>query len=148
VHPFTIMFTLPTAGVGVILAFVMTGTSASVPAFLGIVMLAGIAVNNGILLVDVANRRRQAGDSAHDAIVHAGRVRLRPILMTSLTTVLGMVPMALGGEGSELRAPLAIAVIGGLTASTLLTLVLVPVVYDGLERLSSRRRAGVRAGVP
>lgn len=148
VHPFTILVTLPTAAVGVILAFVMTGTSASVPAFLGVVMLAGIAVNNGILLVDVANRRRQAGDSAHDAIVHAGRVRLRPILMTSLTTCLGMVPMALGGEGSELRSPLAIAVIGGLVASTLLTLVLIPVVYELLERLRPRRHEGVQAGAP
>jgi HAE1 family hydrophobic/amphiphilic exporter-1 len=156
VHPFTILFTLPTAGVGVVLGLWLTDTPFSVPALLGAVMLAGIAVNNGILLVDLTGRLRRQGLSRREALARAGGMRLRPILMTSLTTVLAMLPLALGqdvyasfpwtagwGEGAELRVPMAVTVIGGLAASTLLTLVLVPAVYDLLDRL---RPAGRRDG--
>jgi hydrophobic/amphiphilic exporter-1 (mainly G- bacteria), HAE1 family len=102
---------------------------------LGAVMLAGIVVNNAIVLVDAVNRRRAEGSPKREAIIAAGRDRLRPILMTSMTTVLGLLPMALGlGEGSELRAPLAITVIGGLTVATLLTLIVIPIVYSLLDR--------------
>jgi len=102
---------------------------------IGAVMLAGIVVNNAIVLVDAVNQRRAEGMSRRAALVRAGSDRLRPILMTSATTILGLLPMALGlGEGSELRAPLAITVIGGLSVATLLTLVVIPVVYDLLDR--------------
>jgi len=104
-------------------------------ALIGLVMLAGIVVNNAIVLVDAVNQRRQGGMSVHDALIAAGSDRLRPILMTSATTILGLAPLALGiGEGAELRAPLAITVIGGLTVATILTLVFIPVVYSLLER--------------
>lgn len=157
VHPLTILFTLPTAAVGVVLGLWLTGTPFSVPALLGAVMLAGIAVNNGILLVDLTGRLRQEGLGRREALARAGGLRLRPILMTSLTTVLAMLPLAVGaevysllpwtrgwGEGAELRAPMAIAVIGGLAASTLLTLFLVPAAYDLLDRLrpQGRREGG------
>jgi HAE1 family hydrophobic/amphiphilic exporter-1 len=102
---------------------------------IGAVMLAGIVVNNAIVLIDAVNQRRHDGMSVHDALIAAGSDRLRPILMTSATTILGLAPMALGlGEGAELRAPLAITVIGGLTVATILTLVFIPVVYSLLER--------------
>ncbi len=138
-HPFVIIFTLPLGAVGVIAALAVTGQSISVVAIIGAVMLAGIVVNNAIVLVDAVNQRRRAGEDLRTALVDAGLHRLRPILMTSATTVLGLMPMALGlGEGAELRAPLAITVIGGLTVGTLLTLVVIPVVYSLLcrERVS------------
>ncbi|MEM9555209.1 MAG: efflux RND transporter permease subunit [Acidobacteriota bacterium] len=135
-HPFVIIFSLPLAGVGVVLALAVTGRSLDVVAMIGAVMLAGIVVNNAIVLVDAVNRlRRDDGLSKTDALVEAGRRRLRPILMTTATTILGLTPMALGlGEGAELRAPLAITVIGGLGVATLLTLVVIPVVYSLLDR--------------
>lgn len=140
VHPFTILLTLPTAGVGVVLALLVTSTSLSVPALIGIVMLAGIAVSNGILLVDVAQRLREQGLSREAAAARAGRLRLRAILMTSVTTVLGMLPLAWGSEGARIQAPLAIAVMGGLTTSTLLTLFVIPSTFELLERLRPGRR--------
>lgn len=131
VHPLTIMFSVPLAGVGVLWALFLTGTHLSVPAFIGIIMLAGIVVNNAIVLVDYINTLRHRGMERDQAILTAGPVRLRPVLMTTLTTVLGLIPLALGrGEGAEMDAPLGITVIGGLSASTLLTLVVVPVVYS------------------
>jgi HAE1 family hydrophobic/amphiphilic exporter-1 len=134
-HPFVIIFTLPLGGVGVVLALALTGRSINVVAMIGAVMLAGIVVNNAIVLIDAVNQRRHDGMSVHDALIAAGNDRLRPILMTSATTILGLAPMALGlGEGAELRAPLAITVIGGLTVATILTLVFIPVVYSLLER--------------
>lgn len=149
VHPFTILFTLPTAAVGVVGALAAAGHGISVASLLGAEMLAGIAVSNGILLVDVTGQLRARGLARREALLEAARLRVRPILMTSLTTILGMVPMALEiGEGSGLRAPLAIAVSGGLLTSTLLTLVVVPVAYDLLDRLrpgwarEDARRAG------
>jgi hydrophobic/amphiphilic exporter-1 (mainly G- bacteria), HAE1 family len=135
VHPFVILFTIPLALVGAVWALWLTGTTVSVVAFIGLIMLAGIVVNNAIVLVDLINQLRRAGQELAAAIVEAGRARLRPILMTTLTTTLGLLPMALGfGEGAEVRAPMAITVIGGLVVSTLLTLLVIPVVYSLLDR--------------
>ena len=135
IHPFVILFTIPLALVGAVLALFVTGTTLNIVALIGVIMLAGIVVNNAIVLVDLINQLRGQGMERFDAIVEAGRARLRPILMTSLTTTLGLLPMALGfGEGSEVRTPMAITVIGGLLVSTLLTLVVIPVVYSLLDR--------------
>jgi hydrophobic/amphiphilic exporter-1 (mainly G- bacteria), HAE1 family len=133
--PFIIMFSVPTAAIGVVLALKLTGTSFNMQAYIGIIMLAGIVVSNGILLVDYTNiLRRRDGMPLRAAVETAGRTRLRPILMTSIATALGLVPMSLGiGEGSELQVPLARVVIGGLTTSLLITLVLVPTVYTLFE---------------
>lgn len=138
-QPLIIMFAVPLALIGVAAALGSTGTTISVLALIGAVLLAGIVVNNAIVLVDAVNRRRgEEGQPMEDALVEAGRERLRPILMTTLTTVLGLVPMALGlGEGAELRAPLAITVIGGLTSATVLTLIIVPCLYRIVVRASS-----------
>jgi HAE1 family hydrophobic/amphiphilic exporter-1 len=133
--PFIIMFSVPLAAIGVVLALKLTGTSFSLQAYIGVIMLAGIVVSNAILLVDYTNiLRRRDHMELREAVETAGRTRLRPILMTSLATILGLVPMSLGiGEGAELQAPLARVVIGGLTASTLITLVFVPTVYTLFE---------------
>ncbi len=135
IHPFVILFTIPLALVGAILALYVTGTTLNVVAFIGIIMLAGIVVNNAIVLVDFVNQLRSQGQAKFEALMEAGSARLRPILMTTLTTALGLLPMAIGfGEGAEVRAPMAITVIGGLLVSTLLTLVVIPVVYSLLDR--------------
>jgi HAE1 family hydrophobic/amphiphilic exporter-1 len=133
--PFIIMFSVPTAAIGVVLSLKLTGTAFNMQAYIGVIMLAGIVVSNGILLVDYTNvLRRRDGVPLREAVELAGRTRLRPILMTSIATVLGLVPMSLGiGEGSELQVPLARVVIGGLTTSLLITLVLVPTVYTLFE---------------
>jgi HAE1 family hydrophobic/amphiphilic exporter-1 len=133
--PFIIMFSVPTAAIGVVLSLKLTGTSFNMQAYIGIIMLAGIVVSNGILLVDYTNvLRRRDGLPIREAVELAGRTRLRPILMTSIATALGLVPMSLGiGEGSEMQVPLARVVIGGLTTSLLITLVLVPTVYTIFE---------------
>ncbi len=135
IHPFVILFTIPLALVGAVLALFVTGTTLNIVAFIGVIMLAGIVVNNAIVLVDLINQLREQGKERLDAIMEAGTARLRPILMTSLTTTLGLLPMAMGfGEGSEVRTPMAITVIGGLTVSTFLTLVVIPVVYSLMDR--------------
>ncbi|HVR43913.1 MAG TPA: efflux RND transporter permease subunit [Thermoanaerobaculia bacterium] len=135
IHPFIIIFTLPLGLVGVVLALLLTGNSVSIVAMIGVVMLAGIVVNNGIVLIDAVNQLRRKGLARREALVEAGLSRIRPILMTSLTTILGLLPMAIGlGEGAELRAPLAITVIGGLTLATALTLLVIPLVYDLVDR--------------
>jgi HAE1 family hydrophobic/amphiphilic exporter-1 len=135
IHPFVILFTIPLALVGAVLALFITGTTINIVAFIGVIMLAGIVVNNAIVLVDLINQLREQGKERFEAILEAGSARLRPILMTSLTTTLGLLPMAMGfGEGSEVRTPMAITVIGGLTVSTLLTLVVIPVVYSLMDR--------------
>jgi len=135
IHPFVILFTIPLALVGAVLALYLTGTTVNIVAMIGVIMLAGIVVNNAIVLVDLINQLRAEGMDRLDAIMEAGRARLRPILMTSLTTALGLLPMAIGfGEGAEVRAPMAITVIGGLLVSTFLTLVVIPVVYSLLDR--------------
>ena len=135
-HPFVIMFTIPLAGIGAVLALVLTNTPVSVVVFIGGILLVGIVVNNAIVLVDRVNQfRRQSGYTKFDALVAGTNERLRPIMMTTLTTVLGLLPMALGfGEAAELRTPMAVTVIGGLMMSTLLTLVVIPVVYLVLDR--------------
>ena len=135
IHPLVILFTIPLALVGAVLALFITGTTINIVAFIGVIMLAGIVVNNAIVLVDLINQLRDQGKERIEAILEAGTARLRPILMTSLTTTLGLLPMAMGfGEGSEVRTPMAITVIGGLTVSTLLTLVVIPVVYSLMDR--------------
>ena len=114
-----------------LLSLLWTGTSLSVVALLGTVVLAGIVVNNAIVLVDRINRLHRGGMTRREAIVEASSQRLRPILMTTMTTVLGLIPMALSkGEGAEMRVPMAVTVIAGLTSSTVLTLVIIPVVYS------------------
>ena len=135
IHPFVILFTIPLALVGAVLALFVTGTTVNIVALIGVIMLAGIVVNNAIVLVDLINQLRAQGLERHEAIIQAGEARLRPILMTSLTTALGLLPMAMGfGEGSEVRTPMAITVIGGLVVSTLLTLVVIPVVYSLMDK--------------
>jgi HAE1 family hydrophobic/amphiphilic exporter-1 len=144
-HPFVIIFTLPLGAIGVVLALFVTGHTLNVVAIIGAVMLAGIVVNNAIVLIDAVNQRRRAGAGLEEALVDAGVARLRPILMTSATTIFGLLPMALGlGEGAELRAPLAVTVIGGLTVATALTLIVIPVVYS----LLAGRRSMVTAAEP
>lgn len=141
--PFIVMFSVPVAAIGVVLSLTLTSTSFSLQAYIGVIMLAGIVVSNAILLVDYTNiLRRRDGLGIRDAVEEAGRTRLRPILMTTATTILGLVPMSLAiGDGAELQAPLARVVIGGLITSTLVTLVLVPSVYTLFEEgLSGLRR--------
>ncbi|MDD5206680.1 MAG: efflux RND transporter permease subunit, partial [Desulfobacterales bacterium] len=132
--PFIIMFSVPLGLIGVLWALFLTETNLSVTSFMGIIMMAGVVVSNGILLIDYTNRLRGKGMGIEEAVVLAGRTRLRPILMTTLCTILGLIPMAVGlGEGSESNAPMAIAVIGGLSVSTLLTLVFIPTLYTIFE---------------
>ncbi len=139
VHPLTILLSVPLAGSGVILGLFLTGRSFGLTAFIGLLMLVGIVVKNGILLVDYTNKLRERGMSREDALLQAGPTRLRPILMTASAAVFGMLPLAMGiGEGSEIQAPMATAVIGGLMTSTVLTLFVVPVVYSVLDDLLSR----------
>ncbi|MGH1344806.1 MAG: efflux RND transporter permease subunit [Nannocystales bacterium] len=134
-HPFIVIFTLPLGAIGVVGSLLLTGSSMSVISMVGVVMLAGIVVNNAIVLVDAINGRRASGMTQQAAIVAAGRDRLRPILMTSATTILGLLPLALAqGPGAELRRALAIAVIGGLVVATGLTLVVIPAVYRIIDR--------------
>ncbi len=133
--PVVVMLSVPVSAIGVVLVLVLTSTTLNVQSFIGCIMLGGIVVNNAILLVDQAGRLRSDGVGVREAVVEAGRRRLRPILMTTLTTVLALVPLALGvGEGADAQAPLARAVLGGLGASTLITLVLIPVVYSLMHR--------------
>ncbi len=135
-HPFVIMFTIPFALVGVAAALFITSKPVSVIVLIGVVMLAGIVVNNAIILVDCINSRIKEGIPRREAIIEGGKIRLRPIMMTTTTTILGLLPLALGfGEGAELRMPMGITVIGGLLFSTLLTLILVPIVYDVVENI-------------
>jgi HAE1 family hydrophobic/amphiphilic exporter-1 len=134
-HPFVILFSVPFSLIGVLATLALFGVTLSVVVLIGVILLAGIVVNNAIILVDYTNRLRAQGVAKLDALRRAGEVRLRPILMTSATTVLGLLPMAIGhGEGSELRAPMALTVIGGLLCSTALTLIIIPVVYSVLDR--------------
>ncbi|MEJ2635975.1 MAG: efflux RND transporter permease subunit [Calditrichia bacterium] len=134
-HPFVILFTVPLALIGVALVLWTMGIPLNVMVFLGMIMLAGIVVNNAIVLVDYINQLRKRGLRKTEAIKQAGQARLRPILMTSLTTVLGLLPMALGlGDGAEIRTPMAITVIAGLISATLLTLVVIPTVYAIFEK--------------
>jgi multidrug efflux pump subunit AcrB len=140
--PFIIMFSVPMGLIGVILALFLTRTTLSTTSFMGIIMMVGIVVSNGVLLVEYTNELRRRGLPLADAVLTAGRTRLRPILMTSLTTVVGLLPMAVGFlVGSEANAPLARAVIGGLVVSTGLTLLLIPTLYTILEERFPRTLA-------
>ncbi|MEL6216361.1 MAG: efflux RND transporter permease subunit, partial [Pseudomonadota bacterium] len=146
-HPFVILFTIPLAMVGAVLALWVTGTTVNVVAFIGMIMLAGIVVNNAIVMIDTINQLRNGGMPREAAIFEGARTRLRPILMTTLTTALGLLPMAIGlGQGAEVRTPMAITVIGGLLTSTLLTLIVIPVVYSLLDR--KKTEADVRENTP
>ena len=139
VHPLIVLFIMPLAGVGAILLMFIAGVPFSSISIIGLIILVGIADNDSVILIDLINQSRRAGMGLDEAIVFAGRHRIRPILMMSLTTILALVPMILGiGEGASLRAPMAIAVIGGMISSTLLTLVVIPALY----RLIEGRRAG------
>lgn len=137
-NPFIILFSIPFTIVGVIWAFKITGLTLSVVTFVGIIMLIGIVVNNGIVLIDYANLLIARRLPMAEAIAEAGRSRLRPVLMTTFTTILGMIPMALSkGLGAELWSPLGITLIGGLLFSTLITLILMPVLYSLMNRKKS-----------
>jgi CzcA family heavy metal efflux pump len=140
VDPFIIMFSVPLGMVGVLWMLFLTNTTLSVTSFEGVIVMVGIVVSNGILLVDYTNRLRKKGMGLHDAVVKGGKTRLRPILMTTLATVLGLIPMAAGIGGESSQAPLAIAVIGGLTASTFLTLIFVPTMYTVFEERFHREK--------
>ncbi|HDR46984.1 MAG TPA: efflux RND transporter permease subunit, partial [Geoalkalibacter subterraneus] len=129
--PLVVMVSVPVAAVGVLITLFMTDTTLNLQSYIGCIMLGGIVVNNAILLVDQAGQLSRGGLPVQEAIVEAGRRRLRPILMTTLTTILALLPLAMGiGEGADAQAPLARAVVGGLAGSTLITLVLIPVIYS------------------
>ena len=147
VQPFTILLAVPLALVGSILALVLSGEGINTMSLIGVVILVGIVVNDAIVKVDFINQARRSGTVLRAAILEAGRVRLRPIVMTTVTTVLGLIPMALGiGRGADLRAPLAIAVIGGLIVATLLTLIVVPVGYSLVESLRAMAHSDTGQG--
>ncbi len=138
-YPFMIMLSVPLAIAGGVLGLVITRRALSVVAFIGFIMLSGIIVNNAIVLVDYINTRRKEGEGREEAILNAGPIRLRPILMTTLTTVLGLIPLALGfGDGGEIQAPMATVVVSGLLLSTLLTLIFIPVMYTVLDDLAKK----------
>jgi HAE1 family hydrophobic/amphiphilic exporter-1 len=133
--PFIIMFSIPLAFTGGFIALLITGQTLDVIAMLGFIMLSGLIVNNGIVLIDYINQARRAGMSKTDAIIDAGRTRMRPILMTALTTILAMLTSAIGiGDGSEMMRPMAITIIGGLVYGTVLTLIVIPCIYDAFNR--------------
>ena len=136
-HPFVILFTIPLALVGAVLALFITGATLSVVVFIGLILLVGIVVKNAIILIDKVNQLREEGVAKDEAIMRGAYSRLRPIIMTTATTLFGFAPLAFfGGEGAEVRAPMAITVIGGLAVSTLLTLVVIPVMYKLMDRKS------------
>ncbi|WP_223675723.1 efflux RND transporter permease subunit [Novilysobacter selenitireducens] len=154
-HPFVILFTIPLAMVGAVLALLVTGNTISVVVFIGLILLVGLVTKNAIILIDKVNQLREAGVAKREALVEGARSRLRPIIMTTLCTLFGFLPLAIAmGEGAEVRSPMAITVIGGLLVSTLLTLVVIPVVYDLLDRradehyLARARRAKLQDAPP
>ena len=137
-QPVAIMASLPLSLIGVFLALLVTGSTLNIFSIIGFIMLMGLVTKNAILLVDFINQAVKAGKDRHEAIIESGNVRLRPILMTTMAMIFGMLPLALGlGEGGEQRSPMAHAVIGGLVTSTLLTLLVVPVIYSYLYDLSA-----------
>lgn len=139
-HPFVIMFTIPFGLIGVVLALLISGRPVNLPVLIGFILLGGIAVNNGIVMIDYINQLRRRGMAVGEAIVQGAVTRLRAVLLTALTTILGMMPMALStSAGAEMRAPMAIAVVGGLTATTFLTLFIIPIIYSLFERASFKK---------
>ena len=136
--PFIIMFCIPLAFTGGFIALFITGNELGIISMLGFIMLAGLIVNNGIVLIDYINQARREGMSKHEAIIDAGRTRLRPILMTAMTTILAMFTSAIGiGDGSDMIRPMAIAIIGGLLYGTILRLLVIPCIYDAFNREKS-----------
>ena len=134
-YPFVIMFTVPLVVIGIFIGLFTTNIPISISAIIGILILVGIVVNNGIVLVDYINQRKAEGMPSYEAIITSVRDRVRPILMTALTTILGLVPLALGiGEGTEINQPMAVTVIGGLISSTFLTLYIVPIIYSLFDK--------------
>ncbi|TFG65374.1 MAG: efflux RND transporter permease subunit, partial [Gemmatimonadales bacterium] len=156
IQPIVVLTAVPLAAIGAVLALWLFGSGINAMSGIGLVILIGIVVNDAIIKVDFINQRRSAGATKRVAILEAGRLRLRPIVMTTVTTVLGLTPMALGwGAGAELRAPLAIAVIGGLISATLLTLIVVPVIYsllvspgESVSVFSAPGEQGIRGRTP
>lgn len=141
VYPFVIILAVPFALTGVLFGLSLTNTALGLMAMLGLVMLIGIVVKNGIVLIDYTILLRERGENIDDAIVKAGRSRLRPILMTTITTVLGMIPLAVGkGEGAEMWNSLGMTVAWGLTFSTLITLVLIPIMYASFAKFGQKRK--------
>lgn len=138
-HPFVIMFTIPLAIIGVVLGLLIAGKPISLPALIGVILLAGIAVNNGIVMIDYINQLIRGGMDKREAVIKGAVTRLRPVLLTALTTILGMLPMAISrSSGSEFRSPMAVSVVGGLTATTFLTLFIIPIIYSLINRISFR----------
>jgi len=145
-EPFSILLSLPLSLIGVMLALYFTNTSLNIMSMIGVVLLVGIVAKNAILLIDFAKWSEEKGMERREALIQAGRVRLRPILMTTFALIAGMIPVALGGgEGGDFRAPLGIAVIGGVITSTLLTLLVIPTVYETLA--DARDWMGAKLGV-
>ena len=156
-QPLAIMLSLPLSLIGVMLGLILTRGTFNMMSMIGVIMLMGLVTKNAILLVDFTNKLRESGSSRREALIDAGQIRLRPIMMTTLAMIFGMLPTALAlGEGGEFRAPMARAVIGGLITSTLLTLIVVPVVYTLMDDFGSRvlgflgakNRAGAPAHAP
>jgi hydrophobic/amphiphilic exporter-1 (mainly G- bacteria), HAE1 family len=140
-YPFVIMFSVPLMVIGVALALLSTMSPISLTVIIGVIVLAGIVVNNAIVIVDFINQKKESGIETHEAIVESVKDRARPIFMTSLTTILGLVPLALGiGEGTEINQPMGITVIGGMISSTLLTLIVVPVIYSLFDDTSREKK--------
>jgi HAE1 family hydrophobic/amphiphilic exporter-1 len=145
-HPLMVLATIPLGVIGVSLSLFFTRTPLSAPVILGFIMLGGMVVNNGIVLIDFMNVRRRGGAPLWDSVLYASTTRFRPIIMSNLTSVLGVLPMALGlSEGSELTAPMAVVSVGGLTVSAMLTLVLIPMIYYYWEAWLETRRGVVPA---
>jgi HAE1 family hydrophobic/amphiphilic exporter-1 len=143
-QPFVIMFTLPLAIIGVVLIFLITGTTLSVLSIVGVILLSGIVVNNGIVLIDHTNHLRRQGLEKHQALIQAGGDRIRPVLITAITTIGGMLPMAIStSQGGEMRAPMAIAVIGGLITATFFTLLVIPTIYSIVDHISYKTEKGI-----
>ena len=139
-HPFVIMFTIPLGLIGVVLGLLVAGKSVNLPVWIGVILLGGIAVNNGIVMVDYINQLRRRGVEKGEAIIQGAVTRLRPVLLTALTTILGMLPMAIStSAGAEMRAPMAITVLSGLTATTFLTLFVIPIIYSLFEKVSFKK---------
>jgi HAE1 family hydrophobic/amphiphilic exporter-1 len=148
-HPFVILFTIPMALIGAVWALWITDSTVSVVVFIGVIMLVGIVVNNAIVLIDSINQLREAGMEKMAAIKEGGKTRLRPILMTTLTTVLGLLPLSLGiGEGAEIRAPMGITVVGGMLVSMILTLIVIPVMYAIMDRKQYDNQSGSESSEP
>jgi HAE1 family hydrophobic/amphiphilic exporter-1 len=148
VHPFIIMTTMPLAIIGVLAILMLTGKTLSVVSFVGLIILAGIVVNNGIVLIDYVNQLRREGMEVREALIEGGATRIRPILITAGTTIVGMLPMAIShSEGSELRGPMALTVIGGLLTSTVLTLYILPIVYQYIDRFGEWVKVHIKRSI-